>query len=138
MNGKKNLIDSLFDGDNNSHKVNAITEKIIGSSYKVMNELGNGFLEKVYENALAYELRTSALKTEQQKKLKVFYKNFEVGKYEPDLVVENTVIVGLKTVNSLENSHRAQCLNYLKATGLKICLLINFGKPKVEVKRVAL
>jgi len=138
MGEKTNFIEELFEKDGEKDKINAITEKIIGCAYKVANELGCGFLEKVYENALAHEIRKIVLKVEQQKKIKVYYDKVEVGIYEPDLLVENAVIVELKTVKSLEDSHKAQCLNYLKATGLKICLLINFGNPRVEVKRVIL
>jgi GxxExxY protein len=138
MSVKSDLLKSLFVQDVIQDKINDITEKIIGCAYKVMNELGCGFLEKVYENALAYEIRNLELKVEQQSKIKVFYYKIEVGFYEPDLLVEGLVVVELKTVASLENIHKAQCLNYLKATGMKICLLINFGNPKVEVKRFAL
>jgi GxxExxY protein len=138
MSEKSDLLKSLFVQDVIQDKINDITEKIIGCAYKVMNELGGGFLEKVYENALAYEIRNLELKVEQQSKIKVFYYKIEVGFYEPDLLVEGLVVVELKTVASLENIHKAQCLNYLKATGMKICLLINFGNPKVEVKRFAL
>lgn len=95
-------------------------------------------LEKVYENALAYEIGKLNLKVEQQKQIKVFYDNFEVGFYETDLLIEDVVLVELKTVKSLDDVHKAQCLNYLKATGLKICLLINFGNPRVEIKRLVL
>jgi GxxExxY protein len=138
MSVKSDLLKSLFVQDVIQDKINDITEKIIGCAYKVMNELGCGFLEKVYENALAYEIRNLELKVEQQSKIKVFYDKIEVGFYEPDLLVEGLVVVELKTVASLENIHKAQCLNYLEATGMKICLLINFGNPKVEVKRFAL
>jgi GxxExxY protein len=72
------------------------------------------------------------------KQIKVFYDKFEVGFYETDLLVEDAVLVELKTVKNLDEVHKAQCLNYLKATGLKICLLINFGNPRVEVKRLIL
>jgi GxxExxY protein len=135
---KSELLKSLFAQDDKQDKINDITERIIGCAYKVMNQLGCGFLEKVYENALAHEIRKLGLKVEQQKKIKVYYDKLEVGIYEPDLLAEDLVIVELKTVTSLENIHKAQCLNYLKATGMKICLLINFGKPKVEVNRFTL
>lgn len=136
---KKGLLDTLFDEDDSKEaEINQITEKIIGSAYKVANELGSGFLEKVYENALAYELGKFGLKVEQQKEIDVFYDNVNVGNYDADLLVEDIVIVELKTVKNLDNAHKAQCLNYLKATGLKICLLINFGNPRVEVKRLIL
>jgi GxxExxY protein len=138
MSEKSDLLKSLFVQDVNQDKINDITEKIIGCAYKVMNELGCGFLEKVYENALAHEIRKLGLKVVQQSKIKVFYDKLEVGVYEPDLLVDDLVIVELKTVINLENVHKAQCLNYLKATGMKICLLINFGNPKVEVKRFTL
>lgn len=138
MVGKNDLISALFEDDDGKDKINEITEEIIGCSYKVMNELGCGFFEKVYENALAYEVRKFDFIVEQQKKIKVYYDNIEIGNYEPDLLVEGLVIVELKTVKSLEDIHKAQCLNYLKATGFKTCLLINFGNPRVEVKRFSL
>lgn len=136
---KMRLVDTLFDGENsNETEINQITEKIIGSAYKVANELGCGFLEKVYENALAYELSKVELKVEQQKEIDVFYDRVNVGHYDADLLVEDSIIVELKTVKNLDNAHKAQCLNYLKATGLKVCLLINFGNTRVEVKRLVL
>ncbi len=113
-----------------------ISECIIGCAYKVNNEPGSGFLEKVYENALVYEIDKAGLKFEQQYKLKVRYKDKIVGEYISDLLVENQLRVELKTVKVFDNIHIAQCLNYLKATKLKICLLINFGKSKVEIKRI--
>jgi GxxExxY protein len=135
MNEKSNLLKSMFVKDSESDKLDEITEKIIGCAYKIMNELGCGFLEKVYENALAHEIRKLGIKVEQQKKIKVYYDKIEVGNYEPDLSVKELVIIELKTVKNLEDVHKAQCLNYLKATVYKTCLLLNFGTPKVEVKR---
>lgn len=117
-------------------RLNEITEKIIGCAYMVSNVLGVGFLEKVYENALVFELKRLNLKVEQQKPVKVLYKNVIVGDYYADLVVENLVIVELKATKRIEDIHLAQCLYYLKATGLSLGLIINFGKPKVEIKRV--
>lgn len=117
-------------------ELNKISEKIIGCAYTVGNSLGNGFLEKVYENALALELREKGLEVKQQHPIKVYYKNQIVGEYIADLLVENRIIVELKTVKGIDEIHLAQCLNYLKATNLPLCLLINFGKPRVEVKRV--
>jgi GxxExxY protein len=134
---KSVLLKSLFENDSKD-EVNEVTEKIIGCAYKVANELGCGFLEKVYENALAHEIGKIGLKVEQQKQVKVFYDKIEVGFYETDLVVQDSVLVELKGVKNLDEAHKAQCLNYLKATGLKICLLINFGNPRVEVKRFVL
>ncbi|MEJ7701524.1 MAG: GxxExxY protein [Pyrinomonadaceae bacterium] len=135
---KSRLIKALFEQDDSKDEINLITEKIIGCAYKVSNELGCGFLEKVYENALAHEIRKLDLKVEQQKQIKVFYDKTEVGFYETDLLIEDIVLVELKTVKNLDDVHKAQCLNYLKATGLKICLLINFGNPRVDVKRIIL
>jgi len=135
---KSNLLKTLFETDDSKDEINRITEKIIGCAYKVANELGCGFLEKVYENALGYEIGKIGLKVEQQKQVKVFYDKIEVGFYETDLIVQDIVLVELKGVKNLDEAHKAQCLNYLKATGLKICLLINFGNPRVEVKRFVL
>ena len=118
-----------------TYKHSDITEKIIGCAYKVGGELGFGFLEKVYENALAYEMGKTDLKVQRQIKLEVKYQNIIVGEFVADLLVEDRVLVELKAVKAFNDSHAAQCMNYLKATGLKICLFINFGKSKVEVKR---
>jgi len=117
-------------------ELNRITEKIIGCAYRVANTLGAGFLEKVYENALAYELRKAELEVEQQKPIDVFYDNVVVGQYVTDLLVEREVILEVKTVRAFDDVHMAQCLNYLKATGLKICLLINFATSRIEIKRI--
>ncbi len=118
-------------------EINQLTERIIGCAFKVSNALGSGFLEKVYENSLAHELRKAGLSVEQQKAISVCYDRIVVGEYVADLVVNETVLVELKAVKSLDDIHMAQCLNYLKATGFKICLLLNFGKPKLEIKRIA-
>lgn len=115
---------------------NEITEKIIGCAYQVQNTLGAGFLEKVYENALAHELSKSGLSVEQQEPIQVWYDGIVAGQYYADLVVEGRVIVELKAVKAIDNIHLAQCLNYLKATRLRVGLLINFGSPRVEVKRL--
>jgi len=115
--------------------LNALTGEIIRCAFTVGNGLGAGFLEKVYENALAHELRKSGLAVEQQKEIEVRYDNVIVGHYVADLVVADSVIVELKALKAFDAIHYAQCLNYLKATGMKICLLINFGSPKVQVKR---
>ena len=117
-------------------ETNPITEAIIGCAYTVSNTLGCGFLEVVYENALAHELRKSGFDVVQQHGISVVYDGVTVGIYEADLVVNGLVIVELKTVRSLTEIHIAQCMNYLRATGARVCLLINFGNPKVEVKRI--
>jgi GxxExxY protein len=113
-----------------------ITEKIIGCAYKVGSKLGCGFLEKCYENAMAHELRKAGLKVEQQISMKVWYDEIMVGEYVADLIVEGVVLIELKSVASLAAAHSAQCINYLAATKLPVCLLINFGKC-VEVRRIA-
>ena len=100
------------------------------------NTLGCGFLEKVYENALTHELKKSGFRVDQQKDIEVFYDGVSVGKFNADLLVEGVVLLELKAVKAFDDIHMAQCLNYLKATGLKLCLLINFGAPRVQVKRI--
>ncbi len=111
-----------------------ITEKIIGAAFKVHNALGFGFLEKVYENALALELGKGGLRVKQQYPVPVRYEGELVGDYVADLVVEGKVIVEVKAVSALEPIHETQLVNYLKATGIEVGLLVNFGR-QVEVKR---
>lgn len=116
--------------------INDVTEKIIGCAYRVSNTLGAGFLEKVYENALVHELQRQGMGVQQQYSIKIFYDNTMVGDYVADLVVEGSILVELKTARVLDDVHTAQCLNYLKGTGMHICLLINFGNPKIVIKRI--
>lgn len=118
-------------------EINELTEIIIGCCYEVYNSLGYGFLEKVYENALCVELKQKKIKVEQQKKLTVFYKEEIVGEYIADLIVDDRVVVELKTIEKLSQIHRSQVLNYIKATNKKLGLLINFSPVTVEVKRIA-
>jgi len=120
------------------HGVSNLTEQIIAYSYRVANGLGCGFLEKVYENALVHELRKSDIRVEQQPRIEVIYDGVAVGEYVADLIVEGRVVVEAKAIKRLDNVHLAQCLNYLKATGLRVCLLLNFGNPRLEIKRIAL
>ena len=124
--------------ESNQVEINQLTEKIIACVYRVSNTLGSGFLEKVYENALAIELRNNGLKVEQQHPIKVYYDGQAVGDFAADLLVESCVIAELKAVRTFDDVHSAQCLNYLKATNLKLCLLVNFGRPRVEIKRLVL
>lgn len=112
-----------------------LTYKIRGAVFEVNRVLGAGFLERVYERALLVELRLRGLKAESQTPIKVEYKGSEVGEYFADIVVEDQVILELKAVDSLQNIHEAQLLNYLKATGYKIGFLVNFTHPKAEIKR---
>jgi GxxExxY protein len=117
--------------------LNRISDRIIGCAFGVMNTLGCGFLEKVYENALAHELRKAGLSVAQQHPITVRYDDIIVGEYFADMLVEATVVVELKAVKTLDSVHNEQCINYLKASGLRLCLLLNFGKPRVEIHRVA-
>lgn len=104
-----------------------ITHSIIGAAYKVYNTLGSGFLEKVYENALCMEIEILGLEVERQAPIKVLYKGKVVGEYFADLLVEKNIIVELKAVTELNRAHEVQLVNYLRATGLRVGLLINFG-----------
>lgn len=111
-----------------------ITDKIIGSAYKVYNTLGTGFLEKVYENALKHELEKNALKVMQQYPIKVYYEEKVVGEYFADLLVEDKVIVELKVASAINTIHEVQIINYLKASKIRVGLLINFGN-EIKIKR---
>ncbi len=113
----------------------ALTHEIIGVFYDVYNELGHGFLESVYENAMAIALRQGGLAVEQQVALPVWFRGQPVGDFRADLVVEGAVILELKAGKAIDPLHEAQLLNYLRATTLEVGLLLNFG-PKPEVKRL--
>ena len=114
-----------------------LTEVVIGLVFKVANTLGSGFLEKVYENALAFELQRAGLAARQQASIEVRYEDQVVGTYIADLIVEGRVLIELKACKALDEAHAAQCLNYLKVTGLPTCLLINFGTPKPQIRRLS-
>lgn len=122
--------------DEHRLETNDITERVIGCAFTVSNTLGSGFLEKVYENALVHELRKLGFSCAQQSPINVMYDGKCVGEYVADLVVEDRVLVELKAVQVLNDVHLAQCLNYLKATRHELCLLLNFGTPRVQVKRL--
>lgn len=113
-----------------------LTYQIIGAAFEVQKVLGYGFLEKVYENALIQELQLRGIRVATQYPIKVEYKGVEVGDYYADMIVENKVIVELKTGKTFNPIHEAQLLNYLKATETKVGLLINFGEEKCEHKRL--
>jgi GxxExxY protein len=114
----------------------ALVEKVIGAAYEVSNVLGAGFLEKIYERALAEELGQRGLRVTAQAPFPVSYKGKHIGTYAADLVVEDRVLVEVKCAEHLSNEHLAQCINYLKASGLHLALLINFRHSKVEWRRV--
>ena len=118
------------------HRYKEITGAILGAAFAVANELGVGFLESVYENALFAELTMRGLRVVQQQPMTVRYKGAVVGEYFADLIVDGCVVIELKCAKSLDNAHPAQCMNYLKATGLKLCLLINFGTSTIEYNRI--
>lgn len=118
--------------------LNSITEQIIGAAFRVSNQLGCGFREKIYERALELELLASNLHVERQKSIDVEYRGSVVGRFIADMIVERIVLVELKTVQELDNIHLAQGLNYLRASDLPLCLLLNFAHEKVQVKRIIL
>ena len=111
-----------------------ITEKIIGAAYKVHNNLGSGFLEKVYQNSLAIELQSLDFLFDMEKPIKVHYRGEIVGNYIADIIVDDKVILEIKAIKELSSIHEVQLVNYLKATGIEVGLLINFGKS-VQIKR---
>lgn len=111
-----------------------LTEKIIKCFYKVYDDLGNGFLESVYEKSLMIEFKNVGLKAVNQKSLNVFYKKHFVGDFKADVIVENKIIVAIKAIAKLTSQHEALLINYLKATGIKIGLLADFGE-ELEFKR---
>jgi GxxExxY protein len=114
----------------------SLTELVLGAVFEVANTLGAGFLEKVYERALLRELGLRGIRTAAQVSFSVMYKGHCVGEYFADLIVEDVLVVELKCVERFANEHTAQCLNYLRASGRTVCLLVNFQKPKVEWKPI--
>lgn len=115
-----------------------LSDKLLACTFRVHNILGSGFLEKVYENALACELSKQSIKYEQQKALKVMYDAVVVGEYVADLIIDGKIIIELKAVKEINSIAQAQLLNYLKATGLKVGYIINFGNPRLDFKRMIL
>ena len=122
--------------EHESKQEDAVIRAVIGAAYEVSNVLGAGFLEKVYERALIRELSARGLAVRSQVSYPVIYKGNCVGAYVAELLVENQVLVELKCVDCFSNEHLAQCINYLKASHVRLALLINFQRPKVEWKRV--
>jgi GxxExxY protein len=116
--------------------LDSLTERVLGAVFEVSNTLGAGFLEKVYERALLRELSIRGIRATAQASLAVTYKSYSVGEYSADILVEDVLVIELKCVDRLANEHTAQCINYLRASGLGLCLLVNFQKPKVEWKRI--
>jgi GxxExxY protein len=120
----------------NADDFNSLTEQVLGAVFEVSNTLGAGFLERVYHRALLAELRLRGLKAASEVTFPVTYKGHPVGEYFADIVVQDALVVELKSAERLSPEHKAQCLNYLRASGLTLCLLVNFQNPKVEWKRI--
>jgi len=113
-----------------------ITEKILGAAFEVAHELGSGFLESVYEKALFIAIKAKGLKVQEQQPIKVIFRGQNVGEFFADLLIEDKVIVELKAIKALAPEHQAQVINYLKATDIEVGLLVNFGQPKLEYRRL--
>ena len=113
-----------------------LSEKIIGCCFEVIKELGSGFLENVYKNALFISMKQKGLNVSVEQMFEVVFRKHKIGKYVADLIVENLVIVELKCCKTLLSEHQAQVINYLKASGLPVGLLVNFGNQKLEYKRL--
>jgi GxxExxY protein len=116
--------------------LDAITERILSCAFKVSVGLGPGFLEKLYENALVIELERAGLRVTRQHPLAVWCDGIQIGQFAVDLLVEEQVLLELKAVKALEDFHLAQALNYLRASLLPACLLLNFGAPRLEIRRL--
>ena len=119
-----------------NQNLDSLSEKVLGAVFEVSNTLGAGFLEKVYQGALLTELRLRGIRATAEVSFAVTYKGHCVGEYFADILVEGVLVIELKCVERLANEHTAQCLNYLRASGRTVCLLVNFQKPKVEWKRI--
>ena len=117
-------------------RFDSLTEQILQATFEVSNILSCGFLEKVYERALLKEVALQGIRAKTQVSYPVIYKGQCIGEYFADLIVEDKIVLELKCVDHLLNEHTAQCLNYLKASGHKLALLINFQRPKVQLKRI--
>jgi GxxExxY protein len=115
---------------------NSLTERVLSAVFEVSNTLGAGFLEKVYERALLHEFNLRGIRATAQAPLAVTYKGHPIGEYFAGILVEDLLVIEVKCVDRLAPAHTAQCLNYLRASGLRLCLLVNLRKPKVEWKRI--
>ena len=116
--------------------MNQLSEKVIGCAFEVSRVLGPGFLEKVYQRALHHELELAGLRSSMEHELNVNYKGIVAGRYLADLLVEDRLLIELKCVDEIAREHMAQTLNYLKGTDLPLGLVLNFQRPKLEIKRV--
>jgi GxxExxY protein len=118
------------------HTFEALSNAVIGAAIEVHKELGPGFLEKIYEGALKIQLSEHDIQFESQREITVRFHDVEIGKHRLDLIIENQIILELKAVKELLDIHMAQLRSYLKATGIRTGLLINFSKPRIEIKRI--
>ena len=125
-----------MNADQERVRLDVVSRAVIGAAQRVSLALGIGFLEKVYENSLVLELEGTGLEVVQQKPVHVCYGGRVVGDYIPDILVGNDMVVEIKALPAIEPSHRQQCINYLRATDLRVCLLLNFGRPRLEVRRI--
>ena len=114
-----------------------ISERVISCAFEVSNTLGAGFVEQVYENALCIELERAGIPFRRQQRYVVRYKNENIGNYIADIVVEDKLLIELKALSALNREHEAQLMNYLKASGIEVGLLLNFGTPRIGMKRIA-
>ena len=115
-----------------------LSYKVIGCAMMVHNELGSGFLEKVYENAMVISLKEKGIKVEQQKEIVIQFHGETIGNYIADLLVDDKIIIELKCAINISETHKAQIANYLKATGKRLGIIINFGKEKLEYVRIVM
>jgi GxxExxY protein len=118
--------------------LDSLSEMVLSAVFEVSNTLGAGFLERVYQRALLRELSLRGIRANAEASFAVLYKGHSVGEYFADLLVEDVLVVELKCAERLANEHTAQCLNYLRASGRTVCLLVNFQRPKVEWRRIVL
>jgi GxxExxY protein len=127
-----------MDTDEHGFLLKEETHQIIGCAFEVLNMLGHGLLEKPYENALVVEFGLKGIQYKQQARFPVIYKTVQVGEYIPDLIVFDKIIVDTKVIKSIGNNEKAQIINYLKITGLRVGLILNFKHAKLEWKRIIL
>ena len=113
-----------------------LTESILGCCFDVMNELGVGFLESVYKNALTIAMKEKGLTVQGEKRFEVVFRGHKIGVYLADLIINEKVIIELKCCEQIHNEHQVQLINYLKASGIAVGLLVNFGRRKLEYKRL--
>tara|TARA_R110002110_G_scaffold90632_7_gene235586 strand:+ start:242 stop:634 length:393 start_codon:yes stop_codon:yes gene_type:complete len=115
-----------------------LTRNVLAAAFEVSNQLGAGFLERVYQNAFLVELKIRGIPTQTEVALRVSYKGYDVGRYVADMIVDDRLVIEIKAIENLSRSHVGQTLNYLRATGNKLALLINFGRNRLQYQRVIL